>query len=177
MSIRVTDEVIKDVVSILYDGYTSNKYFSDAELYKSYKNGELPENLGGYELDIRVLSLLESLGFSMHQAGTYLFKELIIKIILILSHGGKDTRRQLEESLNEPYSAFYFDLAQNDLDLGIKSFFGFINEALSAIDYNAADPDILAFFESTLAEGNIGALALRASDYVKVGVQKAALGL
>lgn len=177
MSIEITDEVTKDVAEILYTGYASSNVPLDSQkIYKLYKEGHITD-LGAYRADIEVLELLCSLGFSINHPGTCLFKDLVLKILYTLASGDKMTREQLKEALEEPFSAFYFDLARNELDLGIKSFHEIVSDACDNRDGNNADPELLALFEGVYEQSDFATLAMSVCDFVRVGAQKTALGL
>lgn len=178
MSIEITKEVTEDVVNILYNGYVNllRQMPSMQEIYSMYKSGQL-QSCGKYEREFKVLELLDSMGFPMNHPGTYFFKDLIIKIFYTLAFADHNGRINLIRELDNPFSNFYFDLARNDLDLGIKSFHEFVLDAFNNMDVGNADPDLLSYFESPLEENNLAHLAMCMSDYVKVGYQKTALGL
>lgn len=101
--------------------------------YIKYKNG-IKANVDDEELlSFNILSLLERLGFSVDLIGTYLYKDVIIKIsnYLLSNDANKDVYNNLLSDLKNKYSQFYVDIARNELDMGITTFHNYINEAVS----------------------------------------------
>lgn len=103
--------------------------------YLLYKNN-LANNLSKVEeMEMHALELLEKLGCNMDMAGTYMLMELIMAIIKYME--GYPIRREvlskeeLEEELENPFSQLYFDIARNELDLGIKTYHAAIQKMLS----------------------------------------------
>lgn len=90
---------------------------------------------------IEVLDLLAKLGYPMDLVGTYLYKDMILiaKNYLLDIQDDQVQKNQLLAQMQSPYSQFYFDIARNDLDIGIKTFHEYVNEAIENIQYNKAD--------------------------------------
>ena len=114
----------------------------DLERYRNYKKGEL-DKIGDRELDMKILSLLEELGYPIEHFGTYLYKELIINIYDAAKEAilnGKETNSLMDE-LIVPYSGLYREIASDNLELGTKLFHKYIREAISERDSeNATEP-------------------------------------
>ena len=106
--------------------------------YKIGKNYSITEKR---VFEFEVLKLLEKLGFSDDEIGTYLYKDVIIKSIGFLEKNNKDKEKydKLLEELNHQYSQIYFDIARNELEMGITTFHAHINKAFSNVDYKNAD--------------------------------------
>lgn len=98
--------------------------------------------------DVEVLDILFKLGFPKDERGTYCYKDMIVQAIHHLD--GFDVRHdpisedELLKQMQSKYSQFYFDIARNDLDIGIKTFHTYINHALSSVDYACVDPSVLS---------------------------------
>lgn len=132
------------VVRLFANGcaYFSPAVNSESKLYDEYKANRITVVIKEMEERMEVLEFLEKLGFPMDEAGTYYYKDLIVKIIELLE-GNIATREQIEEALESEYSQLYFDVARNELDLGIKFFREFVYSAFEKIDIESADPDLL----------------------------------
>lgn len=135
-----------------YAMYDTHK---DKEDYDLYKTGELVEISSDKKLEMKVLSLLEQLGYPMHEIGTYFYKNMITKVLKKLSViEEKDPliNKELKSQLEDTYSQFYVDVARNDLDIGVTSFHMYIMHAIANIDYSKADPELLIKIYSNFPE-------------------------
>lgn len=139
----------------------ANLYF-DEELdiakreYMNYKLGNL-ENFSEERLhDMEILSILDGLGFPMDNIGTYLYKNMIVKVVHHLggtdSFGQAISQDKLLQQLKSPFSQFYFDVARNDLDMGIKTFHSYIEGMLENVNYENAEPTLLFEVYSNFSE-------------------------
>lgn len=99
-------------------------YDSMARKYEEYKCKMLAESLSDREQEeADVLHVLEELGYSLGETGTYFYKEIIMKAKEGLQgiNAEIDYANLISEMSNN-YSQFYFDIARNSLDIGLKSF-------------------------------------------------------
>ncbi len=71
-------------------------------------------------LEFETLIVLESLGYPINNMGIYYFRDLIVKACLLREEGISDI--ELYSLLNDEFSQFYFDVARNENDIGIKNF-------------------------------------------------------
>jgi len=101
-----------------------------AEKYFLYKYGSSLNMSEHEQQEMNVLEVLEQLGFPMNQTGTYFYKEIIIKTMEELEMvETKEDESALKTAMGNSYSQFYFDIARNNLDIGLKSFHSCINLA------------------------------------------------
>ncbi len=109
----------------------------DLERYRSYKQGE---EIGDKELDMRILSLLEGLGYPIEKIGTYLYKELISYIYDDVKESIKSgiEPKELMEELIYPYSGLYHEIAREYLEIGVKPFHKYIKESIEEKDSSKA---------------------------------------
>lgn len=120
--------------------------YQDAVDYKLYQESKLEKVTELKELEMKTLELLEQLGFPMEEVGTYLYKNMIVKVAEEMKN--INTRTQIRNSLDlllqmkQPYSQFYLDVAKNDLDMGIKTFHGYVNKALEKVDKTKQDKNL-----------------------------------
>ncbi|MEE3342576.1 MAG: hypothetical protein VZS44_00615 [Bacilli bacterium] len=150
----------------------------DKENFEKYKNGNTEELSEETIKDMRLLQLLQRLGYPMEELGTYLFKDVIAEVYnSIQDESGKkdiDKCRSIMVDLNNPFSNLYHYIAREWKELGIKSFHLFIKKATDKIDYNSIDKGLSKKIYGILPEDNnyglhafqIAAYALDESSYV-----------
>lgn len=138
-----------DKKDIQYLNFMINSIHADKRAYMAYKRCEKCDSMISEE-ELELIEILDELGFPLDQVGTYLYKELILAILRNLK--GIPIRfkvlneEELIEELNNPFSQFYFDIARNDLDIGIKTFHAAITLAIEKVrldDYNSRRKELL----------------------------------
>lgn len=105
-------------------------YDSMAKKYNELKyDYKLKENLSEEKkLEVDTLNVLELLGYPLEQTGTYFYKDIIVKIIKQMQESiSIESYQMLISALNNDYSQFYFDIARNNYDVGLKTFHNCIN--------------------------------------------------
>ena len=118
----------------------------DKDNYAKFKKGEIDDFDNSAIRDMQLLNLLERLGYPMDELGTYLYKDMIAEIYEFLK--GISTRRDmarcraLMSQLTDAFSNFYFCIAREWKDMGIKSFHLNIERAISKIDDEACDKEL-----------------------------------
>ena len=161
----------------LYTGFLMSLAYDDKKDYEQYKScstdGFSKERLE----EMEILSILDRLTFPMDEVGTYFYKDVIVKAKRYLD--GEDdfglpiSSDELLQELRSPYSQFYFDLARNDLDIGLKTFHSNIEHALDSVDYDKADTTLLQGIYSNFSEeADYGEHALAISRYLKDAKEK-----
>lgn len=102
------------------------------------------ENIASNKLnkDTIILLYLDKLGFPLEEYGTYLYKEVIVNVIIFLENGDKEGEQQLLEQLNNMYSQFYLELARHNNGMGVKVFHAYIQRALDRINPEQMAPDL-----------------------------------
>lgn len=84
---------------------------------------------------LKVLEFLDDNGFSMNDLGTYLYKDVICRIIDFMNKSLKPSEIiELKNQLKDAYSQFYFDIARNEKDMGLKTFHLCIQIAIENMD-------------------------------------------
>lgn len=107
-----------------------NHFDQAAEKYFIYKYGSTSNMSEQEQKEMDVLEVLEQLGFPMDKTGTYFYKEIIMKTMEELEMvETKEEERDLKTAMGNSYSQFYFDIARNNIDIGLKSFHGCIQLA------------------------------------------------
>ena len=87
------------------------------------------------ELNMEILDLLKSLGFSLEMEGTYLLTDVVMAAYIFLHNAmenGEDYNlyySYLQRLMKNPYSQFYFDLARNEHAMGTTTMHNRINSA------------------------------------------------
>lgn len=97
--------------------------------YLNYKKGMLNIETTDQMLEIMILNLLEKNGFSIDELGTFLYKDIIKKVMECLEKTNVKEEELLKD-LSNAYSQFYFDLSRNDRDMGLKTFHDYIQSAI-----------------------------------------------
>lgn len=139
----------------------------EKNLYDSLKKGmpyvltELQKN------EVELLSILEKLGFPMSQLGTYLYKDVIVKVCNIINEGeitSNNKRRKLIARLNDGYDEIYKQIASEDKEIGCKTFHSYIEGAIKDIDETRTDTSLA---EKIYGDKDItyGTAAFRIADY------------
>ena len=124
-----------------YDKEVFNKYNKeykyDITYFESKLNSETAPLTKGFDVvcifvndkaDAKTLKILEELGYSLEETGTYFYKDVIVKAVEQLQESSsEESYQELIEDLNNDYSQFYFDIARNGYDVGLKTFHSCIN--------------------------------------------------
>lgn len=156
----------------LYSGFLMNLVYDDKQDYAKYKAGSF-ESFSEDRLEqMEILSNLEKLSFPMEEVGTYFFKDMIVKAMRYLDgtddFGNPISQSELLQELKSPFSQFYFDLARNELDIGLKTFHSHIEHALESVDYGKADTTLLLEIYSNFSkEADYGEHALIIGKHMK----------
>lgn len=108
--------------------------------YKALKDNEEITNQEKFEL--KVILLLDYLGFPLDKLGTYFFKKIVlevIKYIKMVPEVNDPYYNNLKEELKNKSSQFYFNLAKNDLDFGLNNFHSYVKSSIAGIDRGKLD--------------------------------------
>lgn len=169
---KLVDLTELEKLNMLIDGtsYAMFEAHLDKEAYEKSKKGELEEISEIQERDIKILRILEGLGYPMDELGTYLYKDVIAeayeKVKDVSSRRDMDKCRELMASLNDAYSDFYRWIARDDKEIGVKSFHFYIGEAISKIDDNSIDKELaIKVFGSNPEDLNYGLQAFQLACY------------
>ena len=161
----------------IYNGFLMQLANEDKACYEKYKSGSL-EDFSEERLEqMEILSVLERLSFPMDEVGTYLFKDIIVKAKRYLNgtddFGKPISQEMLLQELQSPYSQFYFDLARNDLDIGLNTFHNTIEQTLASVDYKNADTTLLLEIYSNFSkESDYGEHALIIAKHLNKASRK-----
>lgn len=81
-------------------------------------------------LDMKILEVLKNNGFESEDLGTYFYRDVIKNIVDFLSVSSKKEEiEELKRQVVTPYSQFYFDIARNDNDMGVRTFHKLLGDA------------------------------------------------
>ena len=114
-------------------------FSSERSKYQAFKNGKLTTFDYGNDIDFSILMILEKLGFSSNEIGTYVYKNLIKKIIYMINDGVME--EEILASLMKNHSQLYLDVAY-DTDIGTKTLHSYIDKAVSKINVNNVDENL-----------------------------------
>jgi len=97
---------------------------------------------------MKILSLLDRLGYSLNHLGTYLYKELICLCMkkLVCTNTREDilSCREYLKLLKDRQSYLHYDLAKFDLEIGVNFYHSLIEDAINSVDYEKANQDLLS---------------------------------
>lgn len=106
----------------------------DEEVYTTYKDlktGKITDEIRpDLALELDMLYLIEKLGYDVNTTGTYLLKDMAVEAAKkMLEAKNNDDICEIRRQMKQAFSQFYVDLARNDRDMGIKTFYSFVNIA------------------------------------------------
>ena len=140
----ISNYTLEEKIALVLYGISGAMYEASSDMRKYLEYKELKKQIPNSKLilseddqvDVDILQLLEDNGFSFDELGTFLYKDVIKNVILTLKKIKNDDEKvELQHQLQNAYSQFYFDIARNDKDMGVKTFHAYIQNALSQIDY------------------------------------------
>lgn len=142
----------------------------DKENYIKFKNGKADNFSDSTIRDMNLLEILERLGYSMDELGTYLYKDLIAetyeKIKDVSSRNDMDKCRAIMSSLTDAFSGFYRYIAREWKEMGVKSFHLYIQKAISKVSDEAVDMELSKkIFGDNPEEKNYGLQAFQIAAY------------
>ena len=114
-------------------------FSDDRDKYRAFKNGNLSSFYDGDDIGFNVLMVLEKLGFSSDEIGTYVYKNLIKEIVYMINAGTDE--KVIINSLTNKYSQLYLDLAYES-DIGTQTLHDYIEQSYSNIDVKKTDNEL-----------------------------------
>ncbi len=136
-----------DLLNVL-DGTSLAKTIAkdDKDKYDKYKKGAFVSDKKYDYKNMYILSLLEGLGFSMDELGTYLYKELILEVEEQLEKSSGESSiesyKKLYDQLNNINSNLYAWVYSDYLEMGKKTYMAYLNRAFEKIDLSKVDKNI-----------------------------------
>ncbi len=136
----------------------------ELKTYMEYKN-RVNSDSNYKSLEFETLITLENLGYPINDIGIYYFRDLIVRACVLREDGITDT--DLCSLLDDEFSQFYFDVARNENDIGIKNFNRIIGSCLEK-RIKSADSNKLAFkiMKRPPEDNGLGTNIFYISDYV-----------
>lgn len=140
-------------------------------LYEKSKKEPIEDLKGSDKISIKILSLLEKLGYPMDELGTYLYGKVILSVCEslneVVADEDIDKYYKLVSDLNNAYSSFYLWIAKEDLEIGLKSFHLYIEQAISKIDDHKSNKELISsIYDKDITELNYGEQALYLASYL-----------
>lgn len=164
----------KDVEKILtmLDSTSFARYEAkkDKENFEKYKKGEYSDSSNNTLNNMKILDLLQRLGYPMEELGTYLLKDVIAEVYNYIQdeNGNKDVDKcnSIIKELNNPFSNVYHYIAREWKEIGIKTLHLFIQRAQNRIDYNSIDKELSKnIYGNNLEDKNYGFHAFQIAAY------------
>jgi len=82
-------------------------------------------------LDLKILDVLKTNGFSVDDMGTFFYKEVIKKAVFSLMDCQQEMDiTSLQQQIVSPYSLFYYDIITKFNGINLESFHAYIKEAV-----------------------------------------------
>lgn len=163
----------EELKKMALDGSAFAKYMMQKDMlkYEKYKLGKMEDSSDYVKIDMKILSLLESLGYPMDMIGSYMYKELIHyiydKIKDIEKRSDLEKARELIKELEEPFSSIYYQVASEYLEIGIKKFHISIEKMLKKIDSKKIDSSLaIKVYGSKYEPMSYGLQAMLFSGYI-----------
>lgn len=169
LSVFANDNERMQFASIGY--YLKDSFNNSFDCYKKYKLNLLDECSEDTLQDMEVLNFLERLGFSIEEAGTILYKNMIIKAMHYLNgtddFGKSISRDQLLQQMKNPFSQFYVGVARSELDIGIKTFHANVQQSIENMRLSNSDTALLFDVYSNFSKNtDYGEAALILAEYI-----------
>ena len=136
-------ELIRVLQGTSFAIYSAKK---DKEKYELYKKEELKNINEETRRELKILDILERLGYPMNELGTYLYKDLINEVCDemkdVSTRRDIDKCRILLQELTDIYSNLYHYIAREWKEMGIKTFHLYIGQATERIDKEKIDKEL-----------------------------------
>lgn len=138
-----------------------------------YNNSKSKESIGltdEEQKQVKFLSIVDKLGYSMDYPGTHLYKDVIVAayddISKYSSEDAEERAATLLSELKDKYSSFYIAIAHDDYEIGNTVFFNYIQAAVE--NKKPATDDILsdAIFGVNYVEEDAYTQAFRIALYM-----------
>jgi DNA-binding transcriptional MerR regulator len=150
--------------------YAINLAKADQKQYNRYKddkrivNNEPIDELSDYQIkEIKTISILERLGFSLDEVGTYLYKELIMNVFSDIDKCGTN----LKDELNNRYSSYYQQIAREYYEMGVTTFHNYIVSAINNMDGSQVDESLVkTIFGDDIDGSSYGTRAYEIASYM-----------
>ena len=161
------EKILKMLDGTSFARYEASK---DKENFEKYKRNERADFKEETLNNMKILDLLQRLGYSMEELGTYLLKDVIVEVYNYIQdkNGNKNMDRcsSIMAELNNPFSNFYLHIAREWKELGIKPFHLFIKKAQDTIDYKSIDKELSRkIYGNNLENSNYGIHAFQVAAY------------
>ena len=141
---------------------------NNKQKYENYRYRNIKMINDKKSIDIKIMELLDKLGFSMEEDGTYLYNELIREVYEKIGHDETDRSFGLIRELKDKYSNFYTSIARDWLEMNPDDFIDSIEDSVSKIDYTVVDEKLFnRIYNYNYPVDNFGYLAYKIANYIK----------
>ena len=137
-------ELYRKIIPFLQEtGMAVNEANQDKDNYIKYKIGKLGKVSSLVLNNMKILEVLEKLGFDMDELGTYLYKDLIEEVYQFLNKKPSEEEvNKLKLQLSDAFSSIYYYIAREWKEIGVKPFHLYIEKAIENISYDSIDQDL-----------------------------------
>lgn len=137
----------------------------DRERYRFFKEGKLTSFDYGNDVGFNILMILEKLGFSVDEIGTYTYKDLIKEVIYMINDNVDE--KEIVNNLMNTYSQLYVEVARNTgTCAGAKTLHNYIDEAFSNRDMDKVDKRLQSNILGDFHIFNYGIYAYFIANYI-----------
>ena len=148
--------------------YVRTWVHDDKEKYSLYKQGEVVDDTR--IVDMQILKTLDILGYPMDELGTYLYKCVIKRTYDEIRENDLRHDKQgftnLMLQLNKTLSDLYYDIARNELEMGVKSFHHYITASILGIDEEKASASLRNEIYGDTVPASYGTGAMKIALYL-----------
>ena len=135
--VEESTQLLSEVPLILrFECYSANE---DAKDYVKYKKGQVEDFSWGKMMEMRVLEVLEGLGYPMDKIGTYLFKDLVTEAKSKISLDEYDSSLKVLRDLASDKSSIRRSLATEYLEISDDSYKKYVLDAMKNIKEDNVD--------------------------------------
>lgn len=148
--------MVKKLITDLDDEYAKlSTKISNYILYndKTLSTSVINNPLTSLDIKYKVLDILNQLGYPMDEYGTYLYRDVVLKVIQSLKERNDIN---LLQQLKEPYSDFYHDISRNDNDMGTRTLHFYIGSAIDKIRISSDQKLLLKIYHGSIRDVDYG---------------------
>ena len=151
--------------------FAMNEASRDRRKYIDYSYGDNLDLTEEESKDMEILEILEGLGYSINELGTYLYKDVIKDVYNDIKdldmNTDKDKCMTIKLGLTNAFSGLYHYIARECKDMGVKAFHLYIQRSIEKIDYSSVDKELSTkIFGNQEIEQDYGMQAFQIASYV-----------
>ncbi len=135
----------------------------DREKFQQYQKDKVVDFSKEELKDMKILEILQKLGYSINELGTYLYKDVISEIYNEIP---KRKNSELIQELNNIYSSFYLYIASEWKEMGLKTFHAQIKKARERMNIPLIDNELKKRIYGENEKATYGIQAYQIAKYI-----------